>query len=173
MVHYLKDNFLNGRVFTDLADMNAQGRHWLDHVANVREHSTTGERPVDLFRSENLTELATTMPYQLSHRLARKVDNEGFVRCQRIRYSVPPEHVGKTVLVELGDQKVTVRSDDLIIAEHRPAKRPGSTVVNKQHVADMWRISLGRPSTPAPHWDVTFNQLVATVPLSVYEEVAL
>jgi len=48
MVDYVKDNFLNGREFIDLDDLNIQGTCWLDHVANVRVHATTGHRPVDL-----------------------------------------------------------------------------------------------------------------------------
>ena len=40
-VSYLRDSFLNGRTFDGLDDLNAQGRHWLGHVANVRVHGTT------------------------------------------------------------------------------------------------------------------------------------
>jgi len=43
MVHYVKDAFLNGRTFIDLADLNAQALHWLNHTANTRIHSTTGD----------------------------------------------------------------------------------------------------------------------------------
>jgi hypothetical protein len=49
MVEYVKDNFLLGRTFTDLDDLNGQGRIWLDQTANVRVHATTGQRPVDLW----------------------------------------------------------------------------------------------------------------------------
>ena len=52
MVHYVKDNFLTGRSFTDLADVNTHARQWLDHTANVRIHATTNQRPVDLWASE-------------------------------------------------------------------------------------------------------------------------
>ena len=45
MVHYVKDAFLNGRTFTDLADLNAQAHSWLTHTANTRMHATTGQRP--------------------------------------------------------------------------------------------------------------------------------
>ena len=46
-VGYLKTSFLEGRSFSDLDDLNQQLQHWLDTVANVRMHGTTGERPVD------------------------------------------------------------------------------------------------------------------------------
>jgi len=52
MVDYVKDNFLKGRTFDDLSDLNAHVRHWLDHTANTRLHATTNQRPVDLWTVE-------------------------------------------------------------------------------------------------------------------------
>jgi transposase len=54
-VRYLRDNFVYGRAFLNDADLDQQRRHWLDDVANVRVHGTTGERPRDRFdRDERL-----------------------------------------------------------------------------------------------------------------------
>jgi transposase len=173
MVDYVKYNFLNGRVFTDVADLNLQCRHWLEQTANVRVHATTGSRPVDLLSQENLTAISEAPPYLLSQKSARKVDREGYVNYQRSRYSVPPEHVGKTVVVEHNEQKVIIRSEDLIIASHEAARKSGSCVTSREHVEAMWKLSVGRAMPPAPSWKLTFNQSVAAVCLSTYEEVTL
>ena len=61
------DNFLNARSFTGLDDLNAQGRAWLVTTANVRIHSTTGERPWDLLAKEELTPIGAITPYQVVH----------------------------------------------------------------------------------------------------------
>ena len=54
-VRYLRDNFVYGRTFANDADLDRQGRQWLDEVANVRVHATTRERPRDRFdRDERL-----------------------------------------------------------------------------------------------------------------------
>jgi transposase len=45
-VRFVNDNFLPGRTFTDLGDLNAQARRWCDEK-NRRVHGTTGERPCD------------------------------------------------------------------------------------------------------------------------------
>jgi transposase len=90
MVDYLKDNFLLGRSFADLADLNAQGHHWLTHTANVRRHSTTGERPIDLLAAEKLTPLATVAPYHFAQKSVRQVSAEGFVHLARSRYESAP-----------------------------------------------------------------------------------
>jgi hypothetical protein len=173
MVDYVKDNFLNGREFSDLDDLNQHCRHWLEQTANARVHSTTGARPVDLLAKENLRALGDVPQYRLSQKSVRKVDREGYVNYQRSRYSVPPEHVGKTVVVEHDDQKVIVRSEDLIIATHDAARKAGSCVTSREHVEAMWKLSVGRAMPPAPSWKLTFNGSVAAVSLSTYEEVAL
>jgi len=49
---YIYSNFFLGRSFRDLADMNAQGRTWLDTLANRRKHGTTRETPWDRFLRE-------------------------------------------------------------------------------------------------------------------------
>ncbi|HEU4388123.1 MAG TPA: IS21 family transposase [Blastocatellia bacterium] len=165
MVDYVKDNFLNGRVFADLDELNQQCRQWLDQTANARVHSTTGARPTDLLLQENLTAVSQAPEYRLSQKSLRQVDREGFVSYQRSRYSVPPEHVGKTVVVEHAEQKIIVRSNDLIIASHDPARRAGSCVASTEHIEQMWKVSLGRAMPPAPHWELTFKQSVAAIQL--------
>jgi len=91
MVDYVKDNFLNGREFIDLDDLNIQGTCWLDHVANVRVHATTGHRPVDLLVSEKpqLTAMELVRPYAFVERHPRKVGAESMVSFNASRYSVP------------------------------------------------------------------------------------
>jgi transposase len=139
-IGYLEGNFLAGRAFADLPDLNAQGRHWLDQTANVRLHATTGRRPVDLLTEEGLTPLAAVRPYPLGRKSVRQVTAEALVHLDRSTYSVPPEHVGQTVLVEEGDLQLRIRCGDLVIAEHRRAQRPGEQVVDPEHSAARWKL---------------------------------
>jgi transposase len=44
-VRYLRGNFVYGRTFLNDADLDRQRLQWLEHVANVRVHGTTHERP--------------------------------------------------------------------------------------------------------------------------------
>lgn len=156
----------------DLADLNAQGRHWLSHTANVLIHATTDQRPVDLWPKEGLTAVGSVAPYQFYESLERKVDYEGFVRFGRTRYSVPPEHARTTVWVGQRETKILVRSGDLIIAEHQVSQKPGLTVTQPDHVAALWQLSLKRSKDPIPCWSLSFDQSVAATPLTTYEEAA-
>lgn len=172
MVSYLKDNFLNGRSFSDLEDVNRQSRRWLDHTANVRVHATTGQRPVRLFEEEGLTPLDSIAAYQLSLPAVRTVDWEGFVRFARSRYSVPPLHAGHAVTVVQQEQRIVIRSGDLILAQHPVAPAPDSCMVQPEHVQELWQLSLQRNRASAqsvPHWQMTFQDTVATTELSRYQ----
>jgi hypothetical protein len=171
----VKDNFLTGRSFVDLADLNAQARHWLAQTANCRIHATTGQRPDVLLPQEQLTALARLAPYRLARKSARQVASDGFVHLDRSRYSVPPEHVGQTVLVEVGEQQVVIRAGELVIAEHARAPQPGACVVQPAHAAAFWKLCLPpeREAPPArPHWHLTFQEAVTTRPLTDYAQAA-
>lgn len=169
-VYFLEDNFLAGRSFADLEDLDLQGRHWLAEV-NARTHGTTGQRPVDLWAQEGLTPFVSFAPYRVVEPLERKVDFEGFVRVDRSRYSVPPELAGKTVVVTSTEHRIVVRSGDLIVAEHPVAPHRGACIADPKHLAELWRLSVARTQAPPPSWRLRFDHAVATTPLAVYQEV--
>jgi transposase len=173
MVDYIKDNFLNGRTFIDLSDLNTQCLNWLETVAHTRIHATTEQRPCDLLAQERsaLVPLESITPYRLTLKDSRVVDASGFVRYRGSRYSVPPNHVGSTVLIEEGAATLRIRSDDLIIVEHNLASGPGETVSKPEHIEQLWQLSLKRPAPSSPNWQMTFAESVQTPPLALYEEV--
>lgn len=175
-IFYLQDNFLLGRSFADLADLNAQGRHWAHSTANSRLHATTGQRPLDLLPQEGLTAWSAARPYPVERRSVRKVSAEALVRLERASYSVPPEHVGQLVVVEEGDLQIRIRCGDLVIAEHRRAQRPGEQVVQPEHAAALWKLTTGTVSPPpaqhSPAFQLTFAEGVAATPLSEYAALA-
>lgn len=172
IVDYVKDNFLNGRCFAGFDDLNAQGLHWLNHTANVRLHATTKARPVDLFAKEELSSVTSISPYILAPQVQRQAAWDATVRFDRSRYSIPPEHAGKPVFVEAFDQRIVIRTGELIIAEHQRAARPHSSIVQPEHLAALWELSLKQAAPPAPSWQLSFSEEVAVTPLAAYEQTA-
>jgi len=171
-VLYLRDGFLKGREFGNLADLRQQGFYWQEEVANRRIHATTKEKPVELIKNEQLLPSANVTEYRLAAKASRRVSAEGFVHYTGSRYSVSPQAVGKTILVEQEEQILRVKSDDLIIAEHQISTKKNADVINAEHVAEMWKLSLGK--TPVPNsrkLQALFNSEVAVTPLQRYEEV--
>jgi transposase len=176
MVDYVKDNFLAGRTFDSLDDLNTQGRHWLEHTANARLHSTTERVPRELFTEKEqaaLTAYATVPPYRVSQPVTRIVSWESLVHYQGSRYSVPPAHAGKTVQVITAAGMITIRCSDLIIAEHPQALKAGQCLVQREHLDELWKLAVVRTPLPAdqPRWQFTGTLEVQQRPLQAYEEV--
>ena len=172
LVEYTKDNFLCGRQFEGIEDLNAQALHWLDHTANVRIHGTTGQRPCELFEQETLIPLSSVPAYNYIDPVQRIVSWESMVRFEGSRYSVPPAFAGQSVAVTSTGGQIIVRSDDVVIAEHPKAVRPGQSVVDKEHLTELWKITAEQTRLPERgNWHLSFTQTVQQAPLSVFEEV--
>jgi hypothetical protein len=172
-IHYLKDNFLAGRSFAGLAELNAQAQHWLTQVANARVHATTQARPVDLLAQESLQPYDPSQPYALIVPVRRHVDAEGFVHFQKSRYSVPPQHCGQVVSIQQKDRRILIHCQELLLADHPVAPRAGRCVADPEHLQALWKQSTESPrQAPLPNWQLRFDQAVVTTPLNVYQEVA-
>jgi transposase len=173
IVDYAKDNFLLGRSFEGLDDLNAQGLHWLNQTANVRVHGTTGQRPCDLLGHELLVPLSSVPVYNYIDPVNRTVSYESMIRFQGSRYSVPPAFAGKSVVVTAEAGRIFVRAEDLVIAEHPKAVRAGQCIVDKEHLAELWKITEQQTRVPErDKWHLSFTQSVQRMPLDVFEAVA-
>jgi transposase len=174
LVDYVKDNFLAGRTFESLEDLNAQAAHWRDGVANRRVHGTTGLVPAEQLPLETLTPLASRPVYQPSQPVRRTVTREAMVHYQGSRYSVPPAHAGQAVKVRCESGHLLVHCGDTVIADHRAALKPGQCIVAKEHVADLWRLAMAQLEVPAAptgeRWHLTLQQSVEQMPLSRFDE---
>lgn len=171
MVSYVRDSFLRGRTFRDFADLNAQARHWLEHVANVRLHATTGRRPIDLLPEEKLTPQASIRPFVIPDLLVRTANREALVSVDGSRYSVPPSHACQKLTILRRPDSLLVLAGEQVIAEHERAVKSGSCIVKPEHMRELWKLSLGPDAKPDPEWRMTFEESVETRPLARYEEV--
>jgi len=170
-VEYVKDNFLLGRSFADLDDLNAQARAWLEQTANVRVHATTGQRPVDLFAQEGLIPAASVPAYRFLDPVRRTVNFEAMVHYRGSRYSVPPAFAGQPVeVVALGGQ-IVIRSGDVVIAEHRAAAQPGQCIAAREHIAELWKITDQQIRRPVGAHRPIIAADVQRIDLRLYEEV--
>ena len=176
MVGYVKDNWLNGRSFADLEDLNLQTRIWLEQTANCRVHQTTGQRPCDLLKHEPLSALGSIRPYQWIDREPRVVTAEAMVLYRKSHYSVPAIAVGQKVVVEAQGQRIAIRLGDTIIAEHGKAQRQGQRIELEAHTRERWDSVLSEAAqarTASPTWFIGRGApSVQTRPLAQYEEVA-
>lgn len=100
--HYIEHNFLAGREFADLDDLNKTAAWWCAERANVRRHGTLRERPVDrLVRERPLMRPLPGVVAQSYRTLSRTVGTDFCVAVDTNRYSVDPRHIGQPASIHL------------------------------------------------------------------------
>lgn len=117
-IKYLRQNFWPLRSFTDLADVQLQARQWLDTVANVRIHQTTGEKPKQRLARVNLRPLPDLLPDCRQTCLA-KVHKDFAVRFDGNTYSCPPWSIGKKATIKADAFEVTIYLNQKKLAAHQ------------------------------------------------------
>jgi transposase len=153
-IKYVRGNFWLGLKFIDLADLNRQGWQWLDTVANVRIHGTTGEVPFARLPLEDLQPLLSKPPYDTSVITYRRSSRDCLVSYEGNYYSVPAAYAQRELLVKETEQgqliALTLEGEEIarhrlalgrnqrivepahyqgLYAQARPAKRPGATQI--------------------------------------------
>jgi len=126
-VGYLRQSFWPLRSFTDLADVNAQVRRWLEEVANRRRHRETRQTPEERFRPEALRPLAAVTPdyRDTAEALVHKDLRLAF---DGNRYCVPPRYVGSRLTVKANAQAVTVYNQQQEVVSYARCWRRGQVL---------------------------------------------
>ena len=120
-VGYFKKSFLAGRQPTHPAAMAPAVADWLETVANVRIHGTTGRRPVDVFNEEERTALLPLPAgaHPCTVMLPVTANNRFRVRVDTNRYSVPSEYASQRVTLHRYADRITLYAKDgTLIADH-------------------------------------------------------
>ena len=117
LVHYVKDNFMPGRVFSDIHDLNRQAISWCDKV-NAKISSSTRYTPIELLPDEHLKGLPDTKVCDRYRFETRLVSRDGFVSYDGVRYGVPWQYSGKYVTVRAIKDKLEIFDGLMLIASH-------------------------------------------------------
>ncbi|MBE0461698.1 MAG: IS21 family transposase [Candidatus Aminicenantes bacterium] len=119
-VHYVKRNFLAGRSFLSLTDINAQALSWRDQTANCRIHGSTKQKPIDLFLREEQHRLIPLPQRDYDIRITTPVKStsQALVQFETNRYSVPFAYASRMLTLKADDQFVSIYALDQRIAQH-------------------------------------------------------
>lgn len=99
-VKYVKGNALKGREFKSIEAQNRFLADWETNVADTRIHGTTKRQVKKLFGVERSSLLPLPLErFPSFHEAQRKVNRDGHIEVAKAYYSVPPEHLGRTVWV--------------------------------------------------------------------------
>ncbi|OEU57005.1 MAG: hypothetical protein BA862_01800, partial [Desulfobulbaceae bacterium S3730MH12] len=114
-IKYLRNNFWPLREFADLTDVQNQVQHWLDSIANVRKHNSTGETPVKIL--QGLQPLPPVLT-DCRHTCSLLVHKDFGIRFDANVYTVPPWAIGKHITLKADNRKVSIYLKEKLIACH-------------------------------------------------------
>jgi transposase len=134
-VRYLRQNFWPGLQFTDLVDLNQQALLWLDRVANVRRHGTTGVAPFERLPQEGLQPLLGKPDYDTSVISYRQSSADCLISYDGNYYSVPAGYHKQQLLVKETERGalLILSPQGVEIARHRLAAGYRQQVVDPAH----------------------------------------
>ncbi len=121
---HVERNFLAGRTFRDLGDLNGQGVEWCETKnGSFKRHLKA--RPVELFALEKscLKPLPLWIPdpYLIHHRI---VDTEANVSLATNRYSVPADWIGHRVQIRETYKTLEIQADNRPAVRHERVLEP-------------------------------------------------
>lgn len=128
-------SFMSGRSFASPQDFNEQFTGWLDK-ANTRTVRTTGASPVSLIDRDRATMLPLPpVPMHLGWRNKIRLGRDYYVRIDTNDYSVAPHVIGRMVDVTADLDRVRVRADGNIVADHDRVWARGNVITDPAHKA--------------------------------------
>lgn len=137
-VSFVKGNFLNGHEYPTLDILQSAAGSWLNSTANVRVHSVTGKKPVDLLEVEKpyLTVL-NLIPYDTSVLENMRASCQFRVTLDTNRYSVPWRLAGRAVKVKRTMDTISIFHEDKLVARHARSYDRRRDFEDPDHVKDL------------------------------------
>lgn len=131
---FFETSFMPGRRFASPADFNAQFSTWLA-TANTRMVRTLKARPVDLVDADRARMLPLPpIPLRLGWRSQIRLGRDYYVRLDTNDYSVDPSVIGRMVDISADLERVRVRAEGRIVADHARVWARGQVITDPVHV---------------------------------------
>ena len=136
-VRYVKQNALQGRTeeLSCWDDYQRLAVYWRDQVANVRQHQSTRERPVDRFEKERSQLRALpAAPVNTDEIVSAVVTSHARIHYDGNRYSVPPKLVRRPVVVRADATTVRIVHQGQEVARHQRCYEKRQVLVQTEHL---------------------------------------
>jgi transposase len=158
---WFETSFMPGRSFASPADFNDQFAGWLVK-ANGRVVRTVGAAPVDRLEADKAAMLA--LPPAVLHlgwRNRVRLGRDYYVRLDTNDYSVDPAAIGRLVDVSADLERIKVRTDGRLVADHARMWARGQTITDPAHVqsAAVLRKQFQQPRSAAAAGEPTSDGL--------------
>lgn len=133
VIGYVKKNFLPGRTFTSIDQLNIQALGWLERTANSKEHAGTRLYPVSEWAVEKKHLLALKEAYYTPvGRKSYQVRKDNTISYKGNFYDLPRgtyQGHNTVVLMEVEDNQIRLYNDNgTLIIQHAVSKEKGKTI---------------------------------------------
>ncbi len=117
---YVRDSFWSGRSFSSFDEIVHEAAVWSREVAPRRRHRVLGRAVAELFEARERPALLPLpeRPFALFEWREVKVHPDCHVAIDRTLYSVPWQHVGKTLLAKIGAPLIELFDGDVLVKTH-------------------------------------------------------
>ncbi len=135
-IRYVRESFFAARKFRDLDDLNAQALAWCQGAAADRPCPEDRKKSVrEVFAEERPHLLALPEnPFPCEERLEVSVQKTPYVRFDLNDYTVPPDHVKRTLVVMASLNTVRILDRDQVIATHPRSFDRGKQIEDPSHI---------------------------------------
>lgn len=135
-IRYVRDSFFAARVWRDVDDLNAQALVWCTGLAAERRfHEDASRRVADACVEEvpRLLPLPAD-PFPADERIDVDVGKTPYLRFDLNDYSVPHDHVRRTLMVVASPETVRVLDGLSVVATHARSWDRGQQIEDPSHV---------------------------------------
>jgi len=151
---FFETSFMPGRRFDSPADCNTQFVGWQEEKVNSRRVRTLRARPIDLVDVDRTHMLSLRpIPPRVGWLHQTLLGRDNYVRVASNDYSVDPSAIGRQVRVTADLERVRVRLDSRLVADHGREWARHMTITDPAHVAiaQRFREQLGQPRRDDAH----------------------
>ncbi len=138
-IRYVRDNFFAARQYSSLDDLNAQANHWCETQAANRPCPEDKTRSVrDVFQEEQPRLIAIPdNPFPVDETETVHIGKTPYARFDLNDYSVPHDHVRKTLTVQATLDVVTILDGVTVLAKHPRNYDKAKQIECPEHIATL------------------------------------
>lgn len=139
-IRYIRDNFFAGRRWQTIDELNAQADQWCQSVSTDRRCPDNNELTVrEAFLQEQASLLALPdNPFDTRERRPVRAAKTPYIRFDLNDYSIPHQHVQKTLSLHADLAQVCIFEGERCIAEHPRSFGKGEQIEQEAHINALW-----------------------------------
>jgi len=137
-IKFVKTNLINGLELASFAAVKTAGKVWRDDVANRRNHRTTRQRPVDLFKEEKSLLIPLGKEHYDCAVVKRLIANKQFhFSFDSNRYSVPATYASTKLTGYIYSDRICIYHKFKLIATHLRSYDKHQNILNPDHQREL------------------------------------